>query len=224
VVVAAGADSSPAAKRALASLCEQYWYPLYAFARRRGMDAHEAQDRVQEFFATLLEKDYLAQVDRERGRFRSFLVASFRNHVSKERAKERAQKRGGAVAHLSLDFEYGEERYRMEPADDTTPERVYERRWALTLLDRVLAAVRSEFREKGKEPLFDALKPFIAGGSPLPSHAEVAERVGMTPNAAKVAIHRLRRRYRDRLRHEIADTVSDPAAIDDELRHLMDAL
>ncbi len=224
VVVAAGADSSPAAGRALESLCAAYWYPLYAFARRGGDDVHTAQDRVQAFFATVLEKGYFAAADRDRGRFRTFLITAFRHHGSKERDRERAQKRGGDRKHLSLDFARGEERYRLEPAHDLTPERVFERRWALTLLDQVLGAVRDEFREAGREPLFDALKPYLVGGSPLPSYRNVGDAIGMTDGAVKVAVHRLRRRYRDRLRAEIADTVSDPADVDDELEHLLTSL
>jgi len=224
VVAAAGEEGAPAEREALESLCGAYWYPLYAFARRRGSDAHEAQDHVQGFFSVLLEKGYLRDADRERGRFRTFLIAAFRHFVSKEREKARALKRGGGRKRLSLDFERGEERYSLEPADDRTPEVVFERRWALTLLDRVLELLREEHRAAGRLDLFDALSPFLAGGSPLPTHRAAGEALGMSEGAVKVAVHRLRRKYRDTLRAEIARTVADPADVDAEIRHLMEAL
>lgn len=224
VVVAAGGGDAPDARRALEALCAAYWYPLYAFARRRGSGEHAAQDLVQGFFAALLEKGYLAQADRERGRFRAFLKTAFAHFASKERERARAQKRGGDLLHLSLDFERGEERYRCEPADLTTPEDVFERRWALTMLDRVLARLKAEFSEAGKQDTFAALLPFVAGGAPLPTHRETAEALGMTEGAVKVAVHRLRKRYRALLREAVADTVSDPADVDEELHHLIASL
>jgi RNA polymerase sigma-70 factor (ECF subfamily) len=224
VVVAAGNADAPDARRALESLCAAYWYPLYAFARRRGAGAHAAQDLVQGFFAVLLEKDYLAQVDRDRGRFRAFLKTAFAHYTAKEREKARAQKRGGDLLHLSLDFEQGEERYSLEPADATTPDAVFERRWALTMLDRVVARLKTEFSAAGKQELFTALLPFVAGGAPLPTHRDTAESLGMTEGAVKVAVHRLRKRYRTLLREAVADTVSDPADVDAELHHLIAAL
>ena len=223
VVAAAGADA-PDARRALESLCAAYWYPLYAFARRRGAGAHEAQDLVQGFFAVLLEKDYLAQVDRDRGRFRAFLKTAFGHFTSKERERAKAQKRGGDLLHLSLDFQRGEERYSLEPADVTTPEAVFERRWALTMLDRVVGMLKTEFSAAGNQALFAALLPFVAGGAPLPAHRETADALGMTEGAVKVAVHRLRRRYRTLLRQAVADTVSDPADVDAELHHLIESL
>lgn len=223
LVVAAGADTSPDSRAALATLCEAYWYPLYAFVRRRGSDAHEAQDLTQAFFAKLLEKDYLRDVDRDRGRFRSFLITAFRHFVSKERAAARALKRGGGRKALSLDFEDGERRYRLEPATHVTPDKVYERRWALTLLDRVLDGLRQALAARGKEPVFDALKGFLTGGESR-SYREIGVELGMTEGAVKVAVHRLRSRYRDALRAEITRTVAGPDEVDEEIRHLLEAL
>lgn len=224
VVVAAGAEPSDDARKALATLCRQYWYPLYAFARRTGASVHEAQDQTQDFFATLLDKGYLGAADRERGRFRTFLLTAFRRHVSKLRDKASAKKRGGDRTILSLDYEAGERRYRNEPSDDTTAERIYERRWVLTLLSWVLARLRDECSGEGKLALFDAARPFLGAGGPVPSHRELAERLHMTPGAVKVAVHRLRKRYRELLREEIAQTVESDAEIDDEIRHLMTTL
>lgn len=224
LVVAAGAEPSEDARRALATLCRQYWYPLYAFTRRQGTPEHEAQDQTQDFFATLLEKGYLGAADRERGRFRTFLLTAFRRHVSKLRERAGAKKRGGDRTVLSLDFEAGEQRYRNEPVDDLTPERVFERRWVLTLLSWVLARLRDECAGEGKLALFDAARPFLGSGGPVPSHRELAERLHMTPGAVKVAVHRLRVRYRELLRAEIAQTVESDDDVDDEIRHLMTAL
>jgi len=224
VVVAAGRGGDTAAHDALAALCKRYWYPLYAFARRRGANEHEAQDLVQGFFALVLEKDYIAAVDRDRGRFRSFLMSAFSNYTSKEREKAGAQKRGGDQTVLSLNMSKGEEWYALEPADDRTPERVFERRWALTVLDKVLAKLRAEFVASGKTRLFSALLPYVVGGSPLPSYRESGVTLGMAEGAVKVAVHRMRRRYRDLLRATVADTVSDKSQVDDELHHLIDSL
>jgi RNA polymerase sigma-70 factor (ECF subfamily) len=224
VVVAAGHGGATAARDALASLCTRYWYPLYAFARRRGATEHEAQDLVQGFFAIVLEKDAIAAADRDRGRFRSFLVAAFANYTAKEREKRGAQKRGGDQAVLSLNMSKGEEWYALEPADELTPERVFDRRWALTVLDRALTDLRDEFEALGKSPLFTGLLPYVAGGSPLPSYRETGEQLGMSEGAVKVAVHRIRRRYRRILHATVADTVSDQSQVDDELQHLVDSL
>lgn len=224
VVVAAGRTDTPVARAALASLCRTYWYPLYAYARRRGADAHTAQDQVQDFFATLLDKHWMGDVDRERGRFRTFLLVAFRRHVTKLDAATTAQKRGGGRAVLALDFDDGEQRYALEPAHLDTPERVFERRWALTLLDRALDAVRTEFRRAGRDARFDVLRAHLDGASGAPSHRETAERLGMTEGAVKVAVHRMRQQYRALLRAEIAQTVDDPSEVDEEIRHLLGAL
>jgi RNA polymerase sigma factor (sigma-70 family) len=223
LVLAAGRRSLPDSDRALATLCRNYWFPLYAYARRRLGNLHEAQDLTQEFFARLLEKNLLAGAEPERGRFRAFLITAFKNFLVNEGDRARAQKRGGGQTALPLDFRAGDARYDLEPADEWTPERLFERQWTLTLLEQVLAALRAEFAADGKEPLFDALKGFLTGDSTA-SYAEVAPALGMSEGAAKTAAHRLRRRYRQLLRHEVAQTVADPAEVDDEIRSLFESL
>lgn len=220
LVVAAGEES----RTALSDLVTSYWYPLYAFARHQGAESHTAEDLVQGFFAVLIEKGYLRAADRERGRFRTFLLTAFRHYVSKERAKAGAQKRGGDRVHLSLDFEYGEERYRLEPSSDLTPEKLYEREWALTLLDHVLTDLEHAAIARGKADLFAELRPFLTGGSPTPSAVDAAERLGMTAGALQVALHRLKKRYRDALRAKIAETVESPDDVNAEIRHLMEVV
>lgn len=224
VVLAAGGERSPEAHQALATLCETYWYPLYAYVRRRGYAAEDAQDLTQAFFAALLEKVYLRAADRERGRFRSFLLTALKRFLSKEWDRAHAQKRGGTHGPISLDVQSGETRYSLEPSHDWTPERIYERRWALTLLDQVMARLRQRYVADGKEQLFDLLKAFLTGESGAPPYSQAAAELAMTEGAVKVAVHRLRRRYRELLRSEIAQTVAHPGEVDDELRFLRAAV
>ena len=224
VVLAAGGERSTEGRQALATLCETYWYPLYAYVRRRGYAAADAQDLTQAFFATLLEKEYLRAADRERGRFRSFLLTALKRFLVKEWDRAHAQKRGGTHKGISLDVRSGETRYSQEPSHDWTPERIYERRWALTLLDQVMARLRRRYVADGKGDLFDLLKAFLTGESGAPPYSEVAAGLGMTEGAVKVAAHRLRRRYRELLRSEIAQTVAHPDEVDDELRLLRAAV
>ncbi len=224
VVVAAGHGSSPQAQEALATLCRVYWYPLYVFIRRQGMSAEDAQDLTQEFFARLLEKDFLAMVDRQKGRFRSFLLAACKHFLSNERDRARAKKRGGGRELISIDADQAESRYRLEPAHDLTPEKLFERRWALTLLDQVLTLLKNEFSLAGKAEVFDHLKVFLTGDKSQTSYHLVAAELGMTEGAVKVAAHRLRKRYRELLREEIAKTTSEPNAIEDEIGDLFTAL
>jgi RNA polymerase sigma-70 factor (ECF subfamily) len=224
VILAAGQRSSSGSSEALSALCQSYWYPLYAYARSAVRNADEAQDLTQEFFARLLEKDYLAVAQPQRGRFRSFLLTVFKRFLANEWDKARAQKRGGGRSPISLDFAAGERRYVCEPADDLTPERIYDRQWALTLLDRVLARLRAEFVQAGKDKHFDQLKAFLTGQKAAVSYAEVARELDMTEGAAKVAAHRMRRRYRELLRAEIAETVSGPEEVEDEIRRLFNTL
>ncbi len=224
MVASAGGRSSQAGP-ALAALCESYWFPLYAFVRRAGYAAEDAQDLTQEFFVRLLAKNYLAAADRRRGRFRSFLLGAMKHFLAKHRRGQAAQKRGGRRPTLSLDFHDGEDRYgRIEPTDNLTPELLYERRWALTLLDLVLGRLSEEFRADGKLELFDGLKQFLAGGTAGPTYVEVGKEFGMSEGAVKTAVHRLRRRYRKLLSEEIARTVDGPEAIEDELRELLAVL
>ncbi len=223
VLAAGGTDSEPA-RAALTELCVAYWVPLYAFARRAGADEHDAADLTQDFFAALIENDVVAAADRERGRFRTFLIAAFRHHCSNARVRAAAQKRGGGRTRVPLDFGEGERRYRLEPVDDVTPERVFERRWALTVLARALAAVEADMRGRGKGPLYAALEPYLAAGTERPAYAETAARLGLSEGAVKSAIRRVRARYRNALRAEIAHTVPDEDAVDAEIEHLMAAL
>ena len=202
-------------------LCAIYWYPLYAFVRRRGHSAHDAQDLTQGFFARLLEKKDLASVDRARGRFRSFLLAALDHFLINEWHRARTQKRGGATVLFSFDALDAESRLRHEPATDS-PEQIYDRRWAMTLLDQVMARLRTEMAGAGKLAHFEALKFCLTGERT--AYAEVGARLAMSEGAVKVAVHRLRERYRALLRAEIAETVATPEEIEDELRALLAAL
>jgi RNA polymerase sigma-70 factor (ECF subfamily) len=224
LVAAAGQGESPEAVDALATLCRLYWYPLYAYARRRIGNPHDAQDATQSFFAQLLDKKYLHDVDRARGKFRSFLITAFSHFLSKEHDKASTQKRGGGRNHLPLDFQKGEEQYRFEPADQETPEAIFERRWALTLLQQTLKQLREEFCSAGKEKVFDCLKETLTGDDLSRSYSQIAEELGSSEAAVKVAVHRLRRRYQELLRAEIAQTVTKTEEIDDELCNLFAAV
>ena len=224
LVLAAARGDAPDARSALAALCQIYWYPLYAFVRRSGYSADDARDMTQEFFAKLLEKHYLQAADSERGRFRSFLLTALERFLSKEWDRARSIKRGGGRKILSLDFEQGERRFRLEPVTDVTAEIIYERRWALTLLDQVMARLRDDSERAGKGNEFDRLKIFLTGEAAAPSYREVAVALGMTEGAVKVAVHRLRRRFREFVMAEIAQTVSAPEDADEELRHLFEAI
>jgi len=223
LVAAAGDPAAPDSRQALAELCRAYWYPVYAYVRRRGHDHHAAQDLTQAFFARLLEKNDLAAADRTRGRFRSYLLTACQHFLANEHDRETARKRGGGKAHLPLDFAGADGRYSREPADEATPERVFDRRWALELLDRAVGELRSEYEQSGRAKLFDALKDCLAGKAEV-AYADLARQLGMTEGAVKVAVHRLRQRYRDRLREAIADTVATPEEVDDEIRDLFAAL
>jgi len=224
LVVAAAGQEGEKPRAALEELCQAYWYPIYAFIRRRGSSAEDARDLTQAFFATLLEKGYLADADPERGRFRSFLLTAVARFVTKEYEKAVAKKRGGGRKSLSLDFDAGEARYQREPSHDWTAERIFERRWALTLLDRTLSALRQEHETAGKLSLFDALKIFLTGESGAPPLRQVAQTLEMTEGAVKVAVHRLRQKYREQLRSEIAQTLTAEDDVENELAVLWAAL
>jgi len=217
-VAAAGHPHRKDAHSALVSLCESYWYPLYAYLRRLGYTADQAQDLTQEFFIRLLEGRYLDRADREKGRFRAFLLTSLKFFVADEGDRQRAYKRGGRAV-VSLEFWSGEERYQREPAHDETPEHIFERRWALSVLDRVVETLRNEFVHHGRPEHFERLKVFLLGHSDAP-YSELAHEMNTSEGALKVAIHRLRKRYRELFRQEIADTVADPAEVESELRFL----
>lgn len=224
VVRAAGLGEGSAGQEALSVLCQTYWYPLYAFLRRHGHQPAEAQDLTQAFFTHLLEGRVLAAADAARGRFRSFLLQSLKNFLSTERRRRFAQKRGGGRRMLSLDFPSGEERYRLEPADPLTPERLFDRRWALMLLEEALAQLQWEYESTGRGELFAALQPHLQGEPDALPFVELGRRLESSEGAIKVAAHRLRRRYRELLRQQIAETVSTPEEVDDELRDLQNAL
>jgi RNA polymerase sigma-70 factor (ECF subfamily) len=223
-VVVAAKGSTPQARQALAELCSAYWYPVYAYIRRQGSSVQDAQDLTQEYFARLLEKDFLRAVDPNRGKFRSFVLASCKHFLCNERDRATTLRRGGGRKHVSFDLQNAEERYLLEPAHSVTAEKLFERRWALTLLDHVLAQLRQEFEASGKESLFDQLKIFLMGAPDKVPHAQLADELNMTAGALKVAVHRLRRRYRELLRQEIARTVAEPAEVEDEIRALFTAL
>jgi RNA polymerase sigma factor (sigma-70 family) len=218
LVVAAGDPHRKEARSALVSLCENYWYPLYAYLRRRGYPADQAQDLTQDFFVRVLEGRYLDRAEPEKGRFRSFLLTSLKFFVADTGDRQRAIKRGGGAV-VSVEFSSGEERYQREPAHDETPERIFERRWALAVLNRVVERLRNEFVQHGRPEHFQRLKVFLLGQSDAP-YAALAREMNTSEGALKVAIHRLRKRYRELFRQEIADTVADPAEVESELRFL----
>src|SRR6516165_7453768 len=222
MVAAAGDPQRKDARSALVSLCESYWYPLYAYLRRRGYSSDQAQDLTQEFFVRVIEGRYLDRAEPEKGRFRAFLLTSLKFFVADEVDRRRSHKRGGGMV-VPLEFSSGEERYQCEPGHDETPERIYERRWALSVLDRVVEKLRNEFVQHGRPDHFERLKVFLLGQSDAP-YAALAQELNTSEGALKVAIHRLRKRYRELFRQEIADTVADPAAVESELRHLAAAL
>jgi DNA-directed RNA polymerase specialized sigma24 family protein len=224
VVMVAGQDSSAASREAMEKLCRTYWYPLYAFVRRRGYEAHEAQDLTQSFFARRLEKDYLSAVDRSKGKFRSFLLASLEHFLVNEWRRTCALKRGGGVVFVPLDEETAEQQYLQGPATNLSAEQCYEQQWATTLLEQVLGRLREEFNATGKAELFGEIKIFLTGEKRAVSYAELAARLGTTEAALKMAVSRMRQRYGELLRSEIAMTVSSPEEIEEELRALFAAL
>lgn len=221
MVLAAREGPSTESRQALEALCRVYWYPLYAFVRRQGHDADESRDLTQAYFAELLEKAYLEDYDPSRGRFRVFLQASVKHFLSKQREKAQAWKRGGRTDIVSLDAQDVEGRYRLEPADRLTPEELYERRWALTVLERALGALRREQDDAGRAKEFARLEGFLTGEQAMAPYREVAQELAMSQAAVKTAVHRLRQRFGQVLRAEIADTVSSPEEVDDEVKHLL---
>jgi RNA polymerase sigma-70 factor (ECF subfamily) len=223
-VVAAGDRAAPEAREALAELCRAYWYPLYAFVRRKGHSPEDAQDLVQGFFAALLEHDGLSAIDRDKGRFRSFLIAACTHYLSNQIDRRKARKRGGGRSIVSIDGLEAEGRYESEPTHELTAERLYQRRWATTLLERVLAALEAEMRQAGKGHLFEALRPALLGEAGRVPYARIAAELGLSEGAARAAAHRLRGRYRALLHEEVARTVADPEKVAEEVRDLFVAL
>jgi RNA polymerase sigma-70 factor (ECF subfamily) len=224
VIVAARDGDALQARDALAALCQTYWYPLYVYIRRQGHSWDEAQDLTQEFFARLLEKESLRLVDPAKGKFRSFLIAACKHFLANERDRARAIKHGGGQVFIPIDGKAAESRFQAEPAHAQTPEKAFERRWALTLLNQVLGRLRAEFEGADKSRLFDRLKGFLLKDKSAGGYGQAAQELGMTEGAVKVAVHRLRQRHRELLREEIAQTVHDPGQIDEEIRDLFHAL
>ncbi len=224
LVVAANRDkaSQTNARTALEGLCRAYWYPLYAFVRNRGYSSSDAQDLTQSFFVRIIELGGFASADPERGRFRSYLIGAMKHFLANQWHRAQAQKRGGGVAFLELDALAPEARYALEPAQSTDPDARFDREWALELIARAMEKLRAESGARGKGELFETLKGYLSNDDP--SQSETAARLGMTVGAVKVAVHRLRERYRKLLRAEIAETVSDPSEIDHEMRYLLAAL
>ena len=224
MVLLAGQSSSVEASAALEKLCRAYWHPLYAFVRRRGYSREEAQDLTQEFFSRLLEKKALAMVDRNKGKFRSYLLASMKHLLANEWNRNQFQKRGGGLTFVSLDELHAEERYSQDPADESAPDKLYDRRWAETIIDSVTLQLRDEFAAAGEAERFEALKVFLLAGEEPGTYAEMAARLGLTEGAVRTAIYRMRQRYGALFRAEIAQTVSSLSEMEEEIRHLLDVL
>ena len=223
-VFLARARESPEAREALEELCQTYWYPLYAFIRRSGHTREDAQDLAQEFFARLLARDWLAQVDASKGRFRSFLLGALKHFLANELDKARAIRRGGRQPFISLDAVTAETRYQLEPAHLEAPDKIFERRWAIQILDKALAALQREHTQQGKGVVFDTLKDCLAGSRESVPYAELAPRLGVSVAALKVMVHRFRGRYRDLLHEEVARTVDEHGQIEGEMRYLLEIL
>ena len=219
VVLSAGSENNPEALAALERLCRAYWYPLYAYVRREGYSPEDAQDLTQGFFAQLLARNSLANVAPEKGRFRSFLLAAMRHFLSAERERARAVKRGGRAQIISLDASEAESRYRLEPVERLDADKIYERRWAMTLLEQAVVRLRDEMAAAGKAELFEHLRGFISGDREV-TCGQVATELGLSESAVKSAVHRLRERYRELVREEIAHTVADPAEVETEIQYL----
>ena len=224
VVLAAGRTGAPQADVALEELCRTYWYPIYAYVRRHGHSREDAEDLTQAFFARLLEKNYLEGISSDKGKFRAFLLVAVKRFLANEWDRARSQKRGGGVRPLSLDWQDADTRYQIHPADNLSPDKLYDRAWAVTMLERVITRLRDESGAEGKAGLYEQLKTFLmAGKSDIPC-AQAAAALGLSEGAVRVAIHRLRRRYRELLREEVAQTLSDPAQADEEMQALFSAL
>ncbi len=223
VVLAAGRRSTAQSDHALEELCRAYWYPLYAYVRRHGHSKEDAEDLAQGFFAAFLKRNYLEDVRSEKGRFRAFLLAALKHYLANEYDRASRQKRGGGLAPLSLDWQDADTRYQIDPPDQLSPDKLYDRAWAVTLLEQVINRLRAECAADGKAAVFEQLKSFLTAGKRDIPYAEAAARAGLTEGTARVAVHRLRKRYRELLRAEIAQTLSNPADLEEEMRALFRA-
>ncbi len=219
----AASQGSPRAAAAWEELCRTYWYPLYAYVRRQGHSKEDAEDLTQAFFARFLGKNYLEGLGGGKGRFRAFLLASLKHFLANEWDKSQRQKRGGGLKPISLDWQVAESRYQTDPADQLSPDKLFDRAWAVTLLERVIVRLRDEAVAEGKCGLFDQLKSFLMADKSSIPYATAATKLGLTEGAVRVAVHRLRRRYRAMLREEIRQTLSDPAQLEEEMRALFGA-
>lgn len=224
VVLQAGQPGAPGYQQALETLCRGYWFPLYAYLRRHGYDNHQAEDYTQAFFCRVLEKQVLRLADSKRGRFRSFLLATLKNFLADEHDRARAQKRGGSRKLLSIDFNEAENQYALEPADRLSPEKLFDKSWALTVLERTMACLKTELAGKNKKELFDHLKIYLTAEKDYIPYRDTAAELNMTEAAVRTAVHRLRRHYRKSLRDEIAQTVTTEDQIDEEIDDLFAAL
>lgn len=223
VVLAAGKRSTPEAQAALEQLCQTYWFPLYAYVRRRGYAKADAEDLTQAFFARLLEKNFLESLASDKGKFRAWLLAALKHFLANEWDKAQAQKRGGGETHLSLDWQTADTKFQVAAQSEPSPDKAFDREWALALLARVIERLQQECAAEGKGKLFEQLKVFLMAGKSESAQAEVAKSLGMEEGAVRVAVHRLRKRYRQLLRDEIANTLSDAAMVDEEMRALFGA-
>ncbi len=224
VVLAAGQGESEPARRALETLCRAYWYPIYVYVRRKSYGPEEAEDLTQEFFAQLIAKEHLKLADREKGKFRTFLLAMLDSFLAREWSRAHRQKRGGQFVFVSLDDPGPEERYKLDPPDNATPEKKFEMQWALTVLEQTLLSLEKECAARGKTELFQAAKGVLTGDKEGATFAQVGQRLGLAEGAARVAVHRLRQRYGELLRDEIAHTVGSPSQVEDEMRCLLQAV
>ncbi|MGB7769383.1 MAG: RNA polymerase sigma factor [Verrucomicrobiia bacterium] len=223
VVLAAGQHSTPQSDQAIEELCRTYWFPLYAYVRRRGHAKEDAEDLTQEFFARFLAKNYLAGLNAERGRFRAFLLASLKHFLANEWDKSQRQKRGGNIPHLSLDWQTADTQFQVAATNEPRPDKAFDREWAVTLLARVIKRLQIECEKDGHGNLFAELKIFLTAGKGALSHAEAAKTLGLDEGSVRTAVHRLRKRYRQLLRDEISQTLSDGADVDEEMRALFGA-
>jgi RNA polymerase sigma factor (sigma-70 family) len=224
VIESADSPESTAAAAALEELCAAYWQPVYAYARCAGNSPDDALDLTQGFFERLIEGKYFAQADKARGRFRSFLLVSFKNYISNVRAKANAVRRGGRVTFIPMEQSSAESSFRIEPVDRSSPDLAFDRQWALTLLDSVMAELRAQYAKSGDDQLFETLQPCLASGRDRHSYAELGKQIGLSEGAVKVAVHRMRKRYRELLRKHVLQTVNGPTEAETELNHLFQAL
>ena len=223
VVLAAGRRRTPQSTQALEQLCQTYWYPLYAYVRRRGYSREDAEDLTQAFFERFLEKNYLEQLDAERGRFRAFLLACLKHFLTNEWHKSRRQKRGGNITHLSLDWQTADTHFQVADTAEPSPDKTFDREWATTLLGKVIKKLSTECDAEGRTKQFTELKIFLTAGKGALPYTDVAKRLDMDEGAVRTAVHRLRKRYRQLLRDEIAQTLSDPTQVDEEMQALFGA-